>query len=83
MGTNNQIGSTNSKFIQERINMTQNRFKSKVFWAAIAAQIVTILILVGVINTGLGETVNQIIAIVLQMFVAFGVLNDPTDKNNF
>ena len=61
----------------------QNRLKSKIFWAAIAAQIVTILILMGVINTGLGETVNQIIAIVLQILVAFGVLNNPTDKENF
>jgi len=61
----------------------QNRLKSKIFWAAIAAQIVTILILMGVINTGLGETVNQIIAIVLQILVTFGVLNNPTDKENF
>jgi len=61
----------------------QNRLKSKIFWTAIAAQIVTILILMGVINTGLGETVNQIIAIVLQILVTFGVLNNPTDKENF
>jgi len=61
----------------------QNRLKSKIFWAAIAAQIVTILILMGVINTGLGDTINQIIAIVLQILVTFGVLNNPTDKENF
>jgi phi LC3 family holin len=57
----------------------QNRFKSKVLWAAVVAQVVTLLITFGVINTGLGTQVNDVVAIVLQLLVAIGVLNNPTD----
>jgi uncharacterized membrane protein len=62
--------------------MTQNRFKSKVLWASVAAQIISILTLTGVIDVGAGETFNQVIGGVLQLLVLFGVLNNPTDSAN-
>lgn len=59
--------------------MEQNRFKSKVMWAAVAAQILSLLVVLGVIDTGLSETINTVVVSVLQLLVAFGVLNNPTD----
>lgn len=59
----------------------QSRLQSWVFWSSLAAQIVSLLVLFGVFNAGQTEMVNQAIAIILQMFVVFGVLNNPTSKN--
>jgi len=61
----------------------QNRFKSKVLWASIVAQIVTLLLTLGFIDTGLGAQVNGVVAVALQLLVAVGVLNDPTSANKF
>lgn len=58
----------------------QNRFKSPVFWAAIVAQVLTILVLTGVIGSETSEVINNTVAAVLQALVAFGVLNNPTNK---
>jgi len=63
--------------------MDQNRFKSPVVWASIVAQILAILISLGVIDTGLSETIKQAVCGVLQLLVIFGVLNNPTDKEHF
>ena len=61
----------------------QNRLKSWVFWSSLFAQIISILTATEVIDFALGETFNAVVAGVLQMFVLFGVLNNPTDKENF
>ena len=61
----------------------QNRLKSWVFWSSLAAQIISILTATEVIDFALGEVFNNVVAGVLQMFVLFGVLNNPTDKENF
>ena len=63
--------------------MNQNRFKSPVVWAAVVAQILTILIVLDVINVAQQESINQVVASVLQLLVAFGVLNNPRDAGNF
>ncbi len=63
--------------------MEQNRFKSPVVWAAVVAQILTILIVVDVINVAQQESINQVVAAVLQLLIAFGVLNNPRDAGNF
>ena len=64
-------------------NTIKERIKSPVTLAAIVGQIVTILLMVGAINTGLGDTVNNVTAGVIQLLVLFGVLNNPADKANF
>ncbi|HPS80252.1 MAG TPA: hypothetical protein PLP25_00150 [Candidatus Limiplasma sp.] len=61
----------------------KERLKSPVTLAAVVGQIVTILLMVGAISTGAGDTVNNVAAGVIQLLVLFGVLNNPTDKNNF
>lgn len=59
------------------------RFKSPVTIAAIVAEVVAILLLTGVIDAGVGELVRNVAASVLQVLVLLGVLNNPTDKENF
>ena len=63
--------------------MDQNRMRSPVVWAAVVAQIVSILLMTGAIGEPLGQTINQVVAGVLQLLVLFGVLNNPTDQGSF
>lgn len=63
--------------------MEQNRLKSPVLWAALVAQILSILVLLDVVKLAQSETINAVVGAVLQMLVAFGVLNDPTVSNKF
>jgi len=63
--------------------MDQNRWKSPVLWAAIVAQVLSILLMVKVIDITTSETINQVMGGVLQLGVLFGVLNNPTSKNSF
>lgn len=63
--------------------MNQSRLKSWVFWSSLGAQIVSLLVIFGAIPGERSDTVNAAIAAILQAFVAFGVLNNPTDKDNF
>ena len=63
--------------------MEQNRFKSPVVWAAVVAQILTVLIVLDVINVAQQETINQVVAAVLQLLIAFGVVNNPTTQDKF
>jgi Bacteriophage holin. len=59
------------------------RLKSPVVWAAVVAQVLTILLTLGAIETGTETLVNQIVAGMLQLLVIFGVLNNPTDQGGF
>lgn len=63
--------------------MEQNRFKSPVVWAALVAQILSILVLLDVIAPTQSETINAVVTAVLQMLVAFGVMNNPTTQDKF
>lgn len=57
--------------------------QSPVVWAAIAAQVLSLLVTLGVIDTGLSNAVNGVVVSVLEVLVAFGVLNNPTDGAAF
>ena len=65
--------------------MEQNRFKSKVFWAALIAQVISIMGYLGLWERwGIMPTqIETIIASILQLLVLFGILNNPTDSENF
>ena len=63
--------------------MNQNRVTSPVVWAAVAAQLVTLLSTLGVISAGQSDAVGAVVSAVLQLLIAFGVLNNPTSKNSF
>jgi len=69
--------------MKEGMDMDQNRLKSPVVWAAVAAQLLALLVTLGVIDTGLSNDLNAAAVAVLQLLVAFGVLNNPTDKTGF
>lgn len=61
----------------------QNRLKSPVLWAALVAQILSILVLLEVIVPTQSETINAVVGSVLQMLTAFGVLNNPITPDRF
>lgn len=60
-----------------------DRIKSPVVLAAIASQVLSILVMVGVIDTGMSEALNGLVVAVLEALTVFGVLNNPTDKEHF
>ena len=60
-----------------------DRIKSPVVLAAIASQVLSILVMVGVIDTGMSEALNGLVVAVLEALTVFGVLNTPTDKEHF
>lgn len=59
----------------------QNRFKSPVLWAALAAQLLSMLVVLGVIDTGMSDAIDGVVAALLQLLTAFGVLNNPTNQS--
>jgi len=63
--------------------MKQSRWRSKVLWSAIIAQVISIGQLVGLwkkigIDAGL---IGDVAAGVLQLFVIFGIINSPTNND--
>jgi len=65
--------------------MTQNRWKSPVFWGAVVAQIISIGQITGIwakygIDTGM---IGDVVAGALQLGVLFGLLNNPSNKTSF
>ena len=63
--------------------MTQNRLKSPVFWSSLVAQVLSILVLTGTIGVEWSSAVQGIAVAVLEALTVFGVLNNPTNANNF
>ncbi len=59
----------------------QNRFKSKVLWIGIITQVLSILIALGVIDMGVSGQVEAVLVSICELFVSFGILNNPTSKN--
>jgi len=64
-------------------SMKQDRLKSKVVWFAIVGAIMQILVTVGVLDDVDVQYINEVIFAIGSLLVYFGVLNNPTDKNNF
>ena len=59
----------------------QNRFKSWALWTALAALIV--FCVKQFAGLDISETVNGLLDVLLPVLVAFGIVNNPTDKKNF
>ncbi len=59
----------------------QNRFKSWALWTSLAALMVFIVKEFAGID--IGDTVNGLLNVLLPVLVAFGIVNNPTDKGNF
>ena len=65
--------------------MTQNRFKSWALWVSVAGALWTILSAFGVTEAvGITESVyTQVLDAIGAILIAFGIVNNPTDKHNF
>lgn len=61
----------------------QNRLKSPVFWMALVAQVLSILVFTGVLDVSASNAINGVIGSVCQVLVVFGIFNDPTNKAGF
>lgn len=59
----------------------QNRFKSWALWLSIAALVVYVVKTVWGIDVS--NRVNDFMDVLLPVLVAFGIVNNPTDKYNF
>lgn len=56
----------------------QCRLKSKVLWVSIATQLVALLLTLDIIDIGTSELLNNLIITICELFVTFGILNNPT-----
>lgn len=61
----------------------KKRILSPVTLLAVAAQVLSILVILNVITPTESEAVNTLIAAVCELLVTFGVLNNPTDEEHF
>jgi uncharacterized membrane protein len=78
----NQDGT--DKINQKEINKMKeilNRFKSWAVWVSIGALIVFCTKEFAGID--ISSTVNGLLDVLLPLLVAFGIVNNPTDKNHF
>ena len=57
------------------------RFKSWALWTAIAALVV--FCVKEFAGMDISETVNGLLNVLLPVLVAFGIVNNPTDRENF
>ena len=64
-------------------NNTQKRWLSAPLWTALGAQLLSLLVIVGVIDVGQSDVLKALIIAVCETLTAFGVLNNPTSKNSF
>jgi uncharacterized membrane protein len=65
--------------------VTQSRWRSPVVWMSIAALLAFILKSFGVFSSfGFTEdTFKEFFGLLCGVLIAFGILNNPTDKQNF
>lgn len=63
--------------------MNQKRFLSPVVWSAAAAQLLALLVTLGIIDTGMSQAIEALIVTLLELLTVFGVLNNPTSKSSF
>lgn len=61
--------------------MKQNRFKSWALWLSIAALIT--FCVKEFAGLDISGTVNGLMNVLLPVLVGFGIVNNPTDKDNF
>lgn len=63
------------------IKIKQNRFKSKIVWLAVLAQVIIVLQLTGALSISDIAIVNGVVVSLLEILSLFGILNNPTSAN--
>lgn len=85
MENNNQVQNDkqNTNTVSDA-NQKQNRFKSKAAWVAVAALLLFILKTYGLLATiGLTEeSYKELTTLIFAVLTAFGIFNDPTNKES-
>lgn len=61
--------------------MKQERYKSWALWLSLAALVVYVVKEFGGVD--ISDTVNGLMDVLLPVLVAFGIVNNPTDKAHF
>lgn len=61
--------------------MEQNRFKSPVLWTSLTSQVLAMLIVLGVIDTGMSEAIKALVVALLEILGLLGIVNNPTSKD--
>ena len=61
--------------------MKQNRWKSPILWSAIISGIVSVLIAADLFSPTQSDAINNLLVAVLQLFAAFGAVNNPENKD--
>jgi uncharacterized membrane protein len=59
----------------------QNRFRSWALWLSVAALIVYVIKMIWGLDVS--EQVNGFLDVLLPVLVAFGIVNNPTDREHF
>ena len=59
----------------------QNRFRSWALWLSVAALIVYVVKMIWGLDVS--EQVNGFLDVLLPVLVAFGIVNNPTDREHF
>ena len=58
----------------------QNRLKSSVVWSAVIGQV---LLIVALFHPEVTEPLKIFCTALIEILTLFGILNNPTDRNNF
>ena len=61
--------------------MKQERYKSWALWLSLAALVVYVV--KEFAGVDISDTVNGLMDVLLPVLVAFGIVNNPTDKTHF
>lgn len=59
----------------------QNRYKSPVFWSGVATQILSLLMLTGVIDLSQSNMINGIVVALCEIWTLFSQRNSPELKS--
>ena len=65
---------------ERRVVSMKQRLKSKVVWLSVLAQVI---IIIGVFCPDITDEVKIIGTALLEIATLFGILNNPTDRDNF
>lgn len=79
--TTSTVSAANASLEQRRKKSIWSRFKSWALWVSIAALVVFCAKEFAGID--ISETVDGLLNVLLPVLVAFGIVNNPTDKSNF